>query len=182
MSYTAWSVVFGEQPTAAKWNQLGANDAGFKDGTNIDDNAIIARHIGAGEVTAVKRSQVIASGIYSVTSTGNKSITGLGFRPKAVMFWPQYTAGVSAGQNTPACVGYMDASSQWAYGATTRNGNGGSVRKATNRCFLLATVAAGGGSDSINIDAAYVSLDADGFTFNVTTHNNTIDVAWVAFA
>lgn len=32
MAYTAWSVVYGEQPTAAKWNQLGANDAGFKDG------------------------------------------------------------------------------------------------------------------------------------------------------
>lgn len=40
MAYTAWSVVFGEQPTAAKWNQLGANDAGFKDGTNIDALAI----------------------------------------------------------------------------------------------------------------------------------------------
>lgn len=45
MAYTAWSVVFGEQPTAAKWNQLGANDAGFKDGTNIDDDAILARHL-----------------------------------------------------------------------------------------------------------------------------------------
>lgn len=45
MAYTAWSVVFGEQPTAAKWNQLGANDAGFKDGTNIDNNAILDRHI-----------------------------------------------------------------------------------------------------------------------------------------
>lgn len=29
MAYTAWSVVFGEQPSAAKWNQLGANDALF---------------------------------------------------------------------------------------------------------------------------------------------------------
>lgn len=27
--YTAWSVVFGEQPSAAKWNLLGANDAFF---------------------------------------------------------------------------------------------------------------------------------------------------------
>lgn len=47
MAYTAWSVVYGEQPTAAKWNQLGANDAGFKDGTNIDNNAIITRHLGS---------------------------------------------------------------------------------------------------------------------------------------
>ena len=48
MAYTAWSVVFGEQPTAAKWNQLGANDAGFKDGTNIDSAAIITRHLASG--------------------------------------------------------------------------------------------------------------------------------------
>lgn len=52
MAYTAWSVVFGEQPTAAKWNQLGTNDAGFKDGTNIDDDAIIARHIADDIITA----------------------------------------------------------------------------------------------------------------------------------
>lgn len=35
MAYTAWSVTFGEQPSAAKWNQLGTNDAGFYDGTGF---------------------------------------------------------------------------------------------------------------------------------------------------
>lgn len=29
MAYQSWSVVFGEQPSAAKWNILGANDAYF---------------------------------------------------------------------------------------------------------------------------------------------------------
>lgn len=29
MSYAAWSVIFGEQPSAAKWNILGTNDAYF---------------------------------------------------------------------------------------------------------------------------------------------------------
>ncbi len=29
MAYTAWSVVFGEQPSASKWNILGTNDAHF---------------------------------------------------------------------------------------------------------------------------------------------------------
>lgn len=47
MAYTAWSVVFGEQPTAAKWNQLGANDAGFKDATNIDNGAITLSKLNA---------------------------------------------------------------------------------------------------------------------------------------
>lgn len=50
MAYTAWSVVYGEQPTAAKWNQLGTNDAGFKDGTNIDNDAILNRHLASGIV------------------------------------------------------------------------------------------------------------------------------------
>lgn len=45
MTYTAWSVVAYEQPTAAKWNQLGENDAGFRDGTNILDDVILARHL-----------------------------------------------------------------------------------------------------------------------------------------
>lgn len=29
MAYSSWSVVFGEQPSAAKWNILGTNDADF---------------------------------------------------------------------------------------------------------------------------------------------------------
>ncbi len=35
MSYASWSVVFGEQPSAAKWNILGTNDSSFNDGTGI---------------------------------------------------------------------------------------------------------------------------------------------------
>jgi hypothetical protein len=35
MAYAAFSVVFGEQPSAAKWNILGSNDASFNDGTGI---------------------------------------------------------------------------------------------------------------------------------------------------
>lgn len=45
MAYASWSVVFGEQPSAAKWNILGTNDASFNDGTGIADDAIKSRHI-----------------------------------------------------------------------------------------------------------------------------------------
>lgn len=40
MAYASWSVVFGEQPSAAKWNILGTNDASFNDGTGIAVSAI----------------------------------------------------------------------------------------------------------------------------------------------
>lgn len=40
MAYSSWSVVFGEQPSAAKWNILGTNDASFNDGSGIANDAI----------------------------------------------------------------------------------------------------------------------------------------------
>ena len=40
MAYQVWSVVFGEQPSAAKWNILGSNDASFADGTGISAGVI----------------------------------------------------------------------------------------------------------------------------------------------
>lgn len=40
MAYTSWSVVFGEQPSASKWNILGTNDASFNDGSGIADGAV----------------------------------------------------------------------------------------------------------------------------------------------
>ncbi len=40
MAYTAWSVVFGEQPSAAKWNILGTHYAHFYTYTGEGTNAI----------------------------------------------------------------------------------------------------------------------------------------------
>lgn len=74
MAYTAWSVVYGEQPTAAKWNQLGANDAGFKDGTNIDAAAIVTAKIADANITYAKLLSTIFSG--QVTSATNSGTGG----------------------------------------------------------------------------------------------------------
>lgn len=82
MAYVLWSVVFGEQPTAAKWNQLGQNDAGFKDGTNIDNLAILNRHLAA---SAVKEANIdFASFNWENNRTGIVNTTasgGFGFTP-----------------------------------------------------------------------------------------------------
>ena len=47
MAYSSWSVSFGEQPTASKWNILGTNDASFNDGTGIAAAAIVSSHLDA---------------------------------------------------------------------------------------------------------------------------------------
>lgn len=62
MSYTAWSVVFGEQPSASKWNVLGANDASFADGTGFGNAIVKSKHIDGATlvkgVTGVSQSPV----------------------------------------------------------------------------------------------------------------------------
>lgn len=50
MAYQSWSVTFGEQPTAAKWNILGTNDASFNDGSGIGDDAITGVQLDAATI------------------------------------------------------------------------------------------------------------------------------------
>ena len=51
--YTLWSVVAGEQPTTAKWNILGGNDASFNSGVGFNDAAVVARHLSASALGAI---------------------------------------------------------------------------------------------------------------------------------
>lgn len=53
MAYASWSVVFGEQPSAAKWNILGTNDASFNDGTGIANGAIGNSQLASGVIVQV---------------------------------------------------------------------------------------------------------------------------------
>lgn len=69
MAYQAWSVVFGEQPSASKWNILGTNDAGFHDGSNIDDDAILTRHILDGNITPAKLAFGLAEASVATSQT-----------------------------------------------------------------------------------------------------------------
>lgn len=48
--YTAITFVAGEQPTTAKWNLIGSNDASFNTGLGFNDDIILARHIADDQV------------------------------------------------------------------------------------------------------------------------------------
>lgn len=70
--YQSWSVVFGEQPSAAKWNILGTNDASFNDGTGIGNATITASKLSTGAAS----NTVTASESTGSTSYANLSTTG----------------------------------------------------------------------------------------------------------
>lgn len=52
LPWPSWSVVFGEQPTAAKWSELGANDDALAAGTGLNDGALTPAKLVTGSGTS----------------------------------------------------------------------------------------------------------------------------------
>lgn len=82
--YAAWSVIAGEQPTAAKWNILGSNDAAFNNGNGFEDGILIARHFannavpGNGIATnAITLGYASKTDAFSTTATAPQQVTGM---------------------------------------------------------------------------------------------------------
>lgn len=86
MSYTAWSVVFGEVPSETKWNTLGANDDSFNDGTGIDDDVIIQRHFADGQVDTVH----LDAALQDYKELGRDTLTGTGTELEVVFAAKKY--------------------------------------------------------------------------------------------
>lgn len=71
MAYASWSVVFGEQPSAAKWNILGTNDASFNDGTGIANGSIKPNHLIAAASTLNTHAWDSYTASYTNITAGN---------------------------------------------------------------------------------------------------------------
>lgn len=102
------------------------------------------------------------------TSTGNQSVTGVGFEPKALIFFvnpntadidsPDLTANHNFG------IGMTDGTREFAMSHLSPNGatlEAGYMMQADDRCIIFITGA------STRYGASIVSLDSDGFTINV---------------
>lgn len=128
-----------------------------------------------GSITPVMRTGGFAIGQISaatMNSTGNKSVTGLGFKPKLVKFKVTPTASGSASNWGE---GAMTATSQYYYAT----GSGGSsFARNTSQTSCIGYVI--GSTSTPALLAQRVSLDADGFTINVTTAAS-VDVEYEAF-
>lgn len=109
-------------------------------------------------------------------STGNKVVSGLGFKPGMVTF----AIGLAA--NTEYVFdhdGAMDASgNQWSTGGYARPSVGVAESDAsTTRCINLPSDAGTG----LFVGASYVSMDTDGFTINFSAVNTAFTILWKAF-
>jgi len=101
------------------------------------------------------------------TITGNQSVSGLGFQPKAVMFFhqPQTVAiGVPQIANWYEMVGMTDGTNTYSMWSHSPNGSG-----TESAGYMQTTLAIVGGNNFSTVwGASMISLDGDGFTINVT--------------
>lgn len=177
MAYSTLAYSPNEILTSAKMNQASDNDEALRDGSGILTDSILERHILDGEVTASKRSEVAKVGIISAATlgtTGNKAITGIGFKPKLVRFKMLQNPGTV---NTIYGDGAMTDSDQYTT-AATGDGSNRARYSSTSNCIS----GVGSGSATPFILASKVSMNADGFTINVTTASNAFDWAYEAIA
>lgn len=81
MAYASWSVVADEQPTTAKWNILGTNDAAFVDGSGMtldrcEANRTTTQSINDSTLTTVALdAELIDTNSLHSTVTNNSRIT-----------------------------------------------------------------------------------------------------------
>ena len=114
---------------------------------------------------------VTATGSFTVpSSTGNKSVTGLSFQPKYVIFYATFetTDTNDFGSSASAMYGIgISSTSQVALVYTGINSGTGDSYENTSDCILFYSYT------TKDVEAALVSLNSDGFTVNFTTANAT---------
>lgn len=107
-------------------------------------------------------------------STGSKSITGVGFKPRLVKFYslvPASDTDMSYGN------GAMDDSgSQFAVTISATGSYRGRNSSQTS-AYILKSAASGSWVNNFS----YVSMDSDGFTINVVTATSSVPVAFEAY-
>lgn len=143
---------------------------------DFSETPLATTDIADGAITAAKRSGGFAIGTIAaatLNSTGNKSVTGLGFTPKLVRFFLVSSASTVS---SASGVGGMTASAQFCQGWAS-DGASGARDGRTNSCIIGINA-----SGTVSLRCTYVSLDADGFTINVAAASPTWDVAYEAYA
>lgn len=144
----------------------------------IADLNVTTGKIADAAVTPEKRSGGFKIGTIAgasvLNTTGNKAITGVGFTPKLVRFTILPTAATTS---ATMAVGAMTATSQYIMGASSSSSPAYAKNNSTSACLGWLTQ----GSTTFTLLASYVSMDADGFTINVSAASSTFDAAYEAY-
>lgn len=134
----------------------------------------------AGSAPAVAQVDVVtATGTFSTPgATGNDSVTGIGFRPKAIILYGVPVTSESVAVHSAQWIGFTDGTDQRVVGAVSDNGAADTIRY-RNEANVMQMI--NGPSDTPVNQAALSSFDADGFTLNYSTATSGYIVHYIAF-
>jgi len=111
-----------------------------------------------------------------ITTTGNQSITGLGFQPKAIIFfWSRNTVNATATAPRSQGIGFTDCTNQRVV-AIAEDDNAGTSNAGRYRSESNVIVILSNGTPAVESRASFVSCDADGFTINWAVSSATAHI------
>jgi len=141
--------------------KIGANSNAYATATI---NAITGNWLGSPPPVSVKAGSFTGSG-----STGNQSITGVGFQPKVVLF--RYNMATSTGSAADSVIGFgvgVSSSDRRTSGNYSNNNVSTSSNAAWNQDSYVIYTPSGSSK------ADFVSMDSDGFTINWATSSSML--------
>jgi hypothetical protein len=101
-----------------------------------------------------------------ITTTGSQTVSGLGFQPKAIIFyWSRTTANATAAAPRSQGVGFTDCTNQRAV-AIAENDNAGTSIAGRYRTESNVIVILSNGTPTVGSRATFTSCNSDGFTIN----------------
>ncbi len=114
-------------------------------------------------------------------STGSQAITGLGFTPKALFFFGTLRTSDGTSVDFAINLGMATASGSNNQGSVSGSGQDAAASANTDRYSTNANcISHYGHAGALVIQAAFTSMDADGFTINWTTVSSGVDIHYLA--
>lgn len=146
---------------------------------SVADSAITTAKINDAAVTPDKRSGGFAHGVVDVSGTGAKTVTGLSFQPKFIMFMSTIDT-----SDVTAAFAMFSWNGTNVYGMTGASRSGAGESSASRGRVAQSTVTTivmnSSGAATTHVAFTPGAFTSDGFTYNVGTAA-TANVAFIAF-
>ncbi|MFQ6069308.1 MAG: hypothetical protein ACE5LC_02155 [Candidatus Aminicenantales bacterium] len=143
------------------------------DWTTVDSTQRKIGWVALGPPSGVKFGTFTAN-----SGTGSQSVTGLGFQPKAVLFWITDLTSAGSGSYARFGRGWTDGTNQGAVATAWDDSSG--VSNSRDRIVNTKCITLIDHSGAILAEAGIVSFDSDGFTINWSTAGGSRLVTYLA--